>query len=246
MRASITFVSFAATLLLAASVHAQAPAGATGLCKDGSYYTGPTKRGACRGHKGVKDWYAAESKAAAAPAVTAEPAADKAKSRKHKATETTAPAAIAAPAASAPMPAGATGLCKDGTYYSGATKKGACRGHKGVKDWYASESAPAAAPAPAMPPTRAVPAAAAPVSHAPTVAAPAVAAATAAATQRYTPPAVAAAGGGAGQVWVNRSTKVYHCPGDRWYGKTKQGEYMSESAAKAAGIRADHGHECQQ
>ena len=37
------------------------------------------------------------------------------------------------------------------------------------------------------------------------------------------------------QVWVNTATGIYHYSGTRWYGKTKQGEFMSEAEARAKG-----------
>lgn len=136
-------------------------------------------------------------------------------------------------------PSGSTGLCKDGTYYSGATKQGACRGHQGVKEWWggtsaqaakATAAAPAAAPAPAEKP------AAAPASKPASSPAPAPMSATAKAP---------APGGGAGKVWLNSATNVYHCQGSKYYGTTKQGTYMSEADAKAKGARPDHGKPCQ-
>jgi hypothetical protein len=38
-----------------------------------------------------------------------------------------------------------------------------------------------------------------------------------------------------GMVWVNTESGVYHKPGTRWYGKTKQGKYMTEADAAKAG-----------
>jgi len=40
-----------------------------------------------------------------------------------------------------------------------------------------------------------------------------------------------------GMVWVNKDTKIYHVEGDRYYGRTKNGEWMTEEDAKKAGCR---------
>jgi len=45
-------------------------------------------------------------------------------------------------------------------------------------------------------------------------------------------------------VWVNTASGVYHCPGTRWYGKTKRGKYMGECEALAEGYRPAYGRRC--
>jgi hypothetical protein len=106
--------------------------------------------------------------------------------------------------------------CKDGTSFTGAKRSGACRGHGGVQSWGASEATTIPMSAPAQ------------------MAAPAPT------TSRRAAPAPA----GDGQVWVNTDSRVYHCPGTRWYGKTKQGSYMPEAQAQAQGAKPDHGKAC--
>ncbi len=139
-------------------------------------------------------------------------------------------------------PANATGECKDGTYTDTPSKSGACSGHKGVKAWYGggaksaakteakekSSSAPADKMAPDKKPTQATGTSSDRKTN----------------EQPWVRPTNAAAGGGAGKVWVNSSSKVYHCEKDEWYGKTKRGEYMTEAQAKASGARAERGKAC--
>jgi DNA uptake protein ComE-like DNA-binding protein len=59
--------------------------------------------------------------------------------------------------------------------------------------------------------------------------------ATPAASGRTPPPEQGSPGNG--MVWVNTDSGVYHKEGSRYYGKTKQGKYMSEADAVKAGYR---------
>jgi endonuclease G, mitochondrial len=56
-----------------------------------------------------------------------------------------------------------------------------------------------------------------------------------------TTPDKSGSGDTAGKVWVNTKSGVYWRPGTQYYGKTKEGKYMTEEEAKAAGYRAAKG-----
>ena len=143
-------------------------------------------------------------------------------------------------------PAGATGICKDGTYSTAPNKSGACAGHKGVQTWYASVPATISTPA-AMPAPESAPAL--PAKPAPTPAAAAPTAAPATSGKKLSPAEAAAQrpqalGGGKGLVWVNTTSNVYHCGDSPYYGRTKAGAYMSEADAKAKGAHGNRGGSC--
>jgi hypothetical protein len=157
--------------------------------------------------------------------------------------------------APAGAPAGATGICKDGSYSTMAKKGGACRGHKGVQTWYSdSTTEPVTSTAGKPSAVHAQPAPmSAPQDHpavAPTAAPPMAAPiAAAAGGKRLSPTQAAAArpvapGGGPGMVWANEDSKVYHCIGDPFYGRTKKGMYLSESDAQGKGYHGARGKTC--
>ncbi len=53
-----------------------------------------------------------------------------------------------------------------------------------------------------------------------------------------------APGAAPNKVWVNATTKIYHCPGDRYYGRTKGGSYMTEADAKSIHAHGAHNQTC--
>src|SRR2546430_4604974 len=58
-------------------------------------------------------------------------------------------------------------------------------------------------------------------------------------TKTAVPDADIAAAKAAGKVWVNLETGVYHKSG-RWYGRTKNGRFMTEAEANKAGYRGSN------
>ena len=151
-----------------------------------------------------------------------------------------AAAAIGAALAFASAPAFAKTVAECNTEY--AANKAAIRASKQTKkDFVAAcragtetiptSAAPGApAPAPVTAPASA-PAAPAPVAPSPHVGATGAGQFTTDAQARARCPSDTV-------VWVNTKSNVYHFAGRRDYGNTKQGSYMCEADAKAAGDRA--------
>ena len=151
------------------------------------------------------------------------------------------------PLAYAQAPAGSTGQCKDGTYTSAESKRGACSGHGGVKEWYATETKSESKSDKKVESKSAEKKSPSTTTTAPATAPSEATKSSSTTTAKKTPETARsepAPGGGAGKVWINTSSKVYHCSGDKWYGKTKEGEYMTEAQAKASGARPANKKTC--
>jgi len=97
---------------------------------------------------------------------------------------------------------------------------------KAKQDQAAADSSAAASSGPASKPATGSPA---PASEAPKK--------TKAAASGAASSSEIAAAQSSGKVWVNLDSGVYH-KGGRWYGKTKNGKFMTEADAKAAGYKA--------
>ena len=171
-----------------------------------------------------------KKKAEASPATSPETSASPAKTRGRKKAETS-PAPAASPEASA-SPTKARGRKKAETSpapsASPAVSPSPAGGHARKKASASPTAAPAASASPAKPfsigslfkpkPT----------------ASPAATTTTGSVEANATP----APGGGHGLVWVNSDSHIYHKEGSRFYGKTKQGKYMTEADAIKEGDRA--------
>lgn len=55
----------------------------------------------------------------------------------------------------------------------------------------------------------------------------------------------AAADGSTIRVWINTTSRIYHCPGTQYHGRTARGEFVTEAEARRRGARPAGGRPCQ-
>ena len=120
----------------------------------------------------------------------------------------------------------ATARCQDGSYSYSTSRQGTCSGHGGVSEWLATDAATAKCKDGTL---------SASVSRQGTCSRHGGVA------SWITPSNASTAGA---RVWVNTSSRVYHCPGSRYYGGTKQGQYMTEGEARGNGYRPAYDRTC--
>lgn len=172
-----------------------------------------------------------KAEASPAPATSPEASASPAKARGRKKAETS-PAPAASPEAS-PSPAKTRGHKKaeasPAPSASPAASASPAEHHARKK----AAASPAATPTPSSSPVK-------PFSKIGSLFKPRTSPSPAATTTTGSPEtnATPAPGGGHGLVWVNSESHIYHKEGSRFYGKTKQGKYMSEAEAIKEGDRA--------
>jgi hypothetical protein len=214
---------FAALLCASTVAFAQAPAGApngaTGQCKDGTYTTAAKKSGACSGHQGVKTWYASSGSTA-----NSDTTGSSSRSQSSEAKKTAKSDEVVNPHSDATMSSARANAInkKSGNAVvatpndNGKTMPGAAVNGAAAANGTANENANGSSSRNS-----------ARGSYAGSVAG-----------------RTAAPGGGPGMVWLNTTSNVYHCYGSEYYGKTKNGKYVSEKDAMNMGARADHGKSC--
>lgn len=134
---------------------------------------------------------------------------------------------VSAPITAVPRgaPLETTGRCGDGSFTVAAVSAGACSRHGGLRLWWGLQGAR---------PLRA--------DLAPRTVAELATEQQVSATSRQQ--ALAGTTESQGSVWINTRSRVYHCPGSRYFGQTSKGRYSTEAEAVLEGARPAYGRKC--